>query len=269
MELQGYCVCYYGAYPQETIDAQTQGIADAQLAWVDMETGALTDIDGAVTDENGSVTLTAPAQAGTYYLTAYIPEEEISENYATPLILPLPARHGDGAAHRALPQPGGDLPLCGRQTVCRSGDSFQLTAVDEYGNETPVTWSLGSSYTPAEIDSESGKFTITQQVTSGSTSTMYFKATSTLAPNLTEEVRISLSGYQFSSYNRNSAVALSEDGQTAKTVSITGGVSGHNVWSYDEAAAQNVAALSGDPAPAAPSNSTRCWLLYGHRGPGF
>ena len=68
------------------------------------------------------------------------------------------------------------------------GDSFQLTAVDEYGNETPVTWSLGSSYTPAEIDSESGKFTITQQVTSGSTSTMYFKATSTLVPNLTEEV---------------------------------------------------------------------------------
>lgn len=247
VELQGYCVCYYGAYPQETIDAQTQNIADAQLAWVDMETGALTDIDGAVTDENGSVTLTTPAQAGTYYLTAYIPEAEISENYATPLILPLQPV--------TVTAPPTALSLSLEETsryvdgklYASQGDSFQLTAVDEYGNETPVTWSLGSSYTPAEIDSESGKFTITQQVTSGSTSTMYFKATSTLAPNLTEEIRISLSGYQFSSYNRNIAVALSEDGQTAKTVSLTGGVSGHNVWSYDEAAAQNVAALSGDP----------------------
>jgi hypothetical protein len=44
-------------------------IANAALCWVNTETGTLTET-GAVTDENGTATVTAPAAAGTYYLSA-------------------------------------------------------------------------------------------------------------------------------------------------------------------------------------------------------
>lgn len=87
---KGYCIAYYGCVPMEAL--VNAGCVDAmeaaQLAWVSTDTGALTEIDGAVTDEAGKVTLTAPAAEGTYYLTAYMPAEEIA-NYATPLVLSL------------------------------------------------------------------------------------------------------------------------------------------------------------------------------------
>ena len=87
--LVGYCYTFYSCSKAETIVDRTAGIEDAQLAWVNGNTGNLTAIKNAVTDENGAVTITLPAQAGTYYLTAYIPEADITDYYATPLIMPL------------------------------------------------------------------------------------------------------------------------------------------------------------------------------------
>ena len=68
---------------------QISALEGAQLAWVNAENGALTDISGAVVAEDGTVSFTAPETDGTYYLTAYMPKAEIKDNYATPIVLSI------------------------------------------------------------------------------------------------------------------------------------------------------------------------------------
>ena len=89
MTVMGYCIGYYGCVPMEALEAnkQVSALEGAQLAWVNAENGALTDISGAVVAEDGTVSFTAPETDGTYYLTAYMPEAEIKDNYATPIVL--------------------------------------------------------------------------------------------------------------------------------------------------------------------------------------
>lgn len=93
LTLDGYCIGYYGCVPMQALEEleQIDTIEDAQFAWVAENKGAaeVTDIPNAISDENGAVTFTAPAAEGTYYLTAYMPADEISNNYATPLIMHL------------------------------------------------------------------------------------------------------------------------------------------------------------------------------------
>ena len=60
----------------------------AQIALVNMQTGEVADITGAVTGEDGKVSLTF-AEPGEYVITAYMPEAEITENYASPIIMSL------------------------------------------------------------------------------------------------------------------------------------------------------------------------------------
>ena len=60
----------------------------AKISTVNMQTGEMTDITGAVTDKDGKVSLTF-AKPGEYVITAYMPENEITENDASPLILSL------------------------------------------------------------------------------------------------------------------------------------------------------------------------------------
>ena len=91
MTVMGYCIGYYGCVPMEALEAneQVSALEGAQLAWVNAENGALTDISGAVVAEDGTVSFTAPETDGTYYLTAYMPEAEIKDNYATPVVLSI------------------------------------------------------------------------------------------------------------------------------------------------------------------------------------
>lgn len=89
--VNGYCIGYYGCVPMAALaeNGQIKALEDAQLAWVDAETGTLTDIGNAVVGEDGKVNFTAPAEAGAYYLTAYMPADEIKINYATPVIMSI------------------------------------------------------------------------------------------------------------------------------------------------------------------------------------
>ena len=91
MTVMGYCIGYYGCVPMEALEAneQVSALEGAQLAWVNAENGALTDISGAVVAEDGTVSFTAPETDGTYYLTAYMPKAEIKDNYATPVVLSI------------------------------------------------------------------------------------------------------------------------------------------------------------------------------------
>ena len=89
--VDGYCIGYYGCVPMNALveNNQVKALENAQLAWVSTANGSLTDIQGAVVDENGAVSLTAPEAAGEYYLTAYMPASKIENDYETPVILKL------------------------------------------------------------------------------------------------------------------------------------------------------------------------------------
>ncbi len=117
--------------------------------------------------------------------------------------------------------------------VLKKGDEVALTALDQNGNETPVKWST-SSYRSISIDEDSGVITVINDIYGGSTSYWYVTATSTIDTSIKKQNhRFSATGYLMSSYNKNKSVALSEDGQTAKTASTTGGSGGHNIWSFN------------------------------------
>lgn len=89
--VKGYCIGYYGCVPMDALieNEQVKALEDAQLAWVDTENGSLTDIENAVVDEDGNVSFTAPATAGTYYLTAYMPADKVDDEFATPVIMSI------------------------------------------------------------------------------------------------------------------------------------------------------------------------------------
>lgn len=128
--------------------------------------------------------------------------------------------------------------------VAEDGETFQLVARDQNGDPTPVTWSTTSAWCCSV--SETGLVTITGNPTGGgSTSYMYITAQSTLDESVKAEGRFSLKGWKFSS--DATSVELSRDGQSQKTVSISGGLDGHNTWSYDEKAAAGLATLAADP----------------------
>ncbi len=86
LTLKSVTQMYSSSYVNKTaLRAMGSAVGSAQLAMVDTASGSLNAIADAVTDADGKVTITAPENAGTYYLTAYIPENAIGE----PLIMSL------------------------------------------------------------------------------------------------------------------------------------------------------------------------------------
>lgn len=84
LSVKGYAFAWYGCYDDDTINSELIDINGAQIGLVNVLTGEITDIDDAVTD-NGEVEIVCD-EPGTYYLTAYMPEE--NENNS-PIILRL------------------------------------------------------------------------------------------------------------------------------------------------------------------------------------
>ncbi|MCI8608824.1 MAG: DUF4430 domain-containing protein [Firmicutes bacterium] len=116
--------------------------------------------------------------------------------------------------------------------LAKDGDVFQFKALDQNGAETPVTWSTSSSWVGA-MDAETGVLTTTTRFSCGGTSSASIKAVSKLDGNISKETGFSLAGYTVSQWNKTPTVALSEDGQTAKTLSLSGGYTGRTLWTYD------------------------------------
>lgn len=83
----------------DAIHTAGSSVSGAQPAWVDVSAGTITDIDDAVTDENGYVSITVPDSEGVYYLTAYTSES----SEASPLIMSLTKITADEDAPRADP----------------------------------------------------------------------------------------------------------------------------------------------------------------------
>lgn len=217
--------------------AAAKAIEGSCLAWIDAETGEATAIANVTTDENGKATLTAPEKVGTYYLAATGDAEE--ELYC----LMNPVTFDVVAAPESITVKYVGGHEANGQLVGKKGDTFQLKAYDQNGKETPAAWSTTSSWTGTI--SQNGLITLTAATSAGSTSYFYYTAASVADSSVKYEGKLEITGYEISEYNRTKTVALSADGQTAKTANISGGVKDHTIWSYDMP--EGIAALAQDP----------------------
>ena len=75
VSVSGYNYAWYGACEQSVIDASTHAVKGAKIGIVDVKTGEVTPIDGAVTDENGNATVNID-KAGKYIVTAYVDDKD-------------------------------------------------------------------------------------------------------------------------------------------------------------------------------------------------
>ena len=132
--------------------------------------------------------------------------------------------------------------LAGVIFVAQHGDSFRFRAVDENGQDTPITWKVGSSW-GGNFDAETGTYTVV------STSYSYLTAVSALDSNVTSgEKAVYVSYYKITSANQT--VKLSEDGQKTVTAMVVAGnadLNGHVDWKV-EMAPEGVAEVTSDPA---------------------
>ena len=128
--------------------------------------------------------------------------------------------------------------------VVKQGTTIQLRALDENGDETPVIWKTSGSY-GGKLDTETGIYTVT------SASYTYVTAVSALDSDVTSgEKAIDVQFYAITDYYKNQTVRLNSDGQTVKTASVIGGVSGYTNWDvkYPEGVAEVTSDLSTKPA---------------------
>lgn len=241
LTLNGYMYAFYGAAVNEKLRdgkaiVDSGDCEDLHIAKINgMNTEAFSP---AVTvNEDGELSLHF-ATAGTYYITV------LSDDYTDVIMPVLKVEVESPHVPTAL-----SVKYEGTQTMPNStdligkeGDTFQFCAYDENGNKTPVTWKVQYN---GSID-ENGLYTA-GSLSYGSTSFLYVTATSQLDPSVKTEQKYTLCGYAFSIYQKEMSVTLSADGQTKKTASISGGVSGHNIWSYDEKAIEGIAKLQRDP----------------------
>ena len=127
--------------------------------------------------------------------------------------------------------------------VVKQGTQMQLGALDENGNETPITWKVGGAY-GGKLDTETGVYTVT------SASYTYVTAVSALDPSVTSGQKlIDVKFYQISDYYKNQTVRLNADGQTVKTASVIGGINGYNIWEvkYPDGVAEITSDLTTKP----------------------
>lgn len=119
----------------------------------------------------------------------------------------------------------------GNVLVVKKGDTFKVVAHDENGNETPVTWKNTFYSNAFSFDNKTGVVTVTDTVYSGGSSSLYFTAVSDIDSSVSSrQTAVQVTGVAISRYNKEQTVALSEDGQTQKTASLSAGQDGHNIW---------------------------------------
>ena len=203
---------------------------------------AIADIEGneITPDKDGKILLSFD-KAGTYIVTAQgfvNSSSAIVAPYCTVTVTEPVKPESVTITHNAQNVIDGKI-------VVAKGDKFKLTALDQNGEETPVTWKASYVSDIFTLDEKTGDVEIVKDVYSGGTSYFYFDAVSTLDESVTSSINLQVTGYKLSQYQKNVTVTLPEDGQTAKTASVTGGFSGHNIWSYE--VPDGVAELSTDP----------------------
>lgn len=131
--------------------------------------------------------------------------------------------------------------LGGVSFVAKIGDTLTLKAVDENGKETPVVWP--SSLGGGSLNVTNGS-TVVYTVTS--TIYSYVQVTSLYDSTIqSEEKAIQVEDYSVNQYNKTPTVTLSDDGQSAKSISAQGGLNSYTIWSYT-VSPENAAELISD-----------------------
>lgn len=129
--------------------------------------------------------------------------------------------------------------LDGKDYVAKVGDTLQLKAVDENGEETPVVWKDAGLY-GGTLDSATGLYTITGN------SNSYLKAVSLFDSSIqSDEKCIQIKDYTINQYQKNKSVTLSDDGQSTTEISTQGGVDKYTIWTY-KLSDDNIADLTSD-----------------------
>jgi len=130
--------------------------------------------------------------------------------------------------------------LEGKSFVAKPGETLQLKAVDENGNETPVFWDGSGGVYGGTLDRTTGLYTI------NNTSYSYIKAVSLYDNSVkSNENVIFVEDYSINQYNKTPFVALDEDGQDVVKITGQGGLSGYTIWDY-QCSNDNIATLKTD-----------------------
>lgn len=149
----------------EDFRTSASAAAGAKFAWVDPETGAVTEIEGASADENGQATVMAPAEEGVYYLTAAGSTEEGSSLLLNPAALTVTAAQDTPAsqdnATASQNTPAAQAAIAAVSVSGRLMDSAEVTVqadsagsiyylVQEAGADAPDAAKLESGGTRAD-----------------------------------------------------------------------------------------------------------------------
>lgn len=224
---------------------------------------AVTDADKAPIAPNadGEISLKFD-KAGTYFVTANGFANDAT-NGPVPIIAPFckvtvaDAPEAINIVCENAFNPSGNI------LVAKTGDKLKFKAVDQNGNETPVKWSTTSSWS-GTMDAKKGIFEITASLSaSGGTTYLYISAESLIDPSIKKDkARFDLKGYTFpeSTYSpKDKTVELSTDGQTKKTLSLSGGYDGNTVWNF--VGMEEIAKLSAGQSADTKSNKITLDIL--------
>ena len=85
LDVLGHSEIMYGCYPSDIVDANKENLSDAQFALVEDDGYTITPLEGAITDDNGKVTLKFD-KPGTYHITVIGTED--MEDYGGYVIMP-------------------------------------------------------------------------------------------------------------------------------------------------------------------------------------
>lgn len=152
--VKGYS--YMGCYlfrDAAAIHAAGSAVSAAQLAWVDIEDGTVTAIEGTTTDASGLVAVTAPSASGTYYLTAY------ATGSNTPIVMALLPVTVTGSS-----TPVQQDTLTSLKLYKANNDSSLLTLTPEFSADT-------KNYTVSVFDQDGASLYVTAVPSSGKTVT--------------------------------------------------------------------------------------------------
>ncbi|MDO4481917.1 MAG: S-layer homology domain-containing protein [Bacillota bacterium] len=145
-------------YPDsEAVHAAGSASAGARTAWINTATGEKTDTESKASDINGDTDIILPDTEGTYYLTAYMPQDSTGN----PIIMPLLKITADKDAPQAEPCALSSLSVASFDsnpnalTLSPSFDGeiteYSVPAVDYPSSDLPVFRSL---YVKAAAESD-------------------------------------------------------------------------------------------------------------------
>lgn len=119
--------------------------------------------------------------------------------------------------------------------IGKNGDVFKFRAKDENGNNitSSLDWGLSTQAVQGTFKYDKEEDVVVFTTTAGMGGYLWVRVKSKVDTTFSRDKSFATKTYVMSNFSKNVTVTLSEDGQTAKTISTSGGVSGYNQWTYE------------------------------------